>query len=72
MINEIEAHIKFNHMYTCAKCNRQEVGDTGHISFRVFSTAALKQAVDGLQATSNSMPNEWSYNGEYTCKECRL
>jgi hypothetical protein len=67
MIHSIEARIKFNTLYVCAKCNKKEVGDTVRVDFRGSSTLEMKQIVDSVRATSAYMPNGWSYNGQFNC-----
>jgi hypothetical protein len=66
-INYIEATIKYNKLYKCARCGKTTVGDTVRVVYRGFSTDDLKQFLDNKRQTSSHMPDGWSYNGEFNC-----
>ena len=67
MINIIEAKIKYNTIYTCSKCGKQQVGDTVYEEYKIQSTLELKVLIDNEPQHSQHMPEGWSYNGEFNC-----
>lgn len=68
-INKIKAHIKFNTVYVCTKCNKGAIGDTVRVEFSGSSTTEMKEAVDNIEQSSHHMPNGWArlVNWEFNC-----
>lgn len=71
MINRIVASVKYNTIYTCAKCGGRGVGDTRHIEVDTDSAEALADHINSQRQTSYYMPVGWAYSGEFHCEACK-
>ena len=65
--NRIVALIKFNTIYTCVHCGRQQVGDTCNVEVDVHSPIELARAMENQRQTSHAMPVGWGYDGKFYC-----
>jgi hypothetical protein len=66
-IGEMIVNVKFNTVYVCSKCGKNETGDTVRAEFRPNTSGELKYLLDSIQQTSHHMPIGWSYNGQFNC-----
>ena len=67
IINKLYADLKFNSLYTCAKCGKQEAGDTMRAEFKGHSTSELKDFIDSTYQSSRDMPVGWHFHDEFNC-----
>lgn len=69
IINQIVADIRYNSIYTCNACGKQQIGTTSSITLKAQSADEFKESMDSIEQSPHDMPYGWSShpNKVYNC-----